>query len=97
MYFNQSPTRLETSSMHLKPLAKLKAMMGKLTDVHGGGWSLVCWERITELLHHPIYIHLLLYRTNTVIYLPVAKGAGTIGVNCTRSRSASEGNRWQCV
>ena len=32
------------------------------------------------LLAHHVY-----YRTNTVIYFPVAKGAGMMGVNCTRS------------
>ena len=31
------------------------------------------------------------YRTSTLIYLPEADGAGTIGVNLARSRSVSEG------
>ena len=37
------------------------------------------------------YVLAVVYRTSTLMYLPTAKGAGTIGVNLTRSRSVSEG------
>jgi len=39
----------------------------------------------TEPLTITHYLTLTLYRTNTVIYFPVANGVGMMGVNCTRS------------